>query len=399
MTRGTRPAARPAMAAAAVVLALLASGCLLLPRPANDLPPADVMPALVAPPYQEETPPTAERLAQLSPEERATFEVYRAVNRGVVNITSVSVAYNWFLQPVPQQGTGSGSILDQKGNVVTNFHVVKGADRLMVTLYDGASYEARVVGVDPENDLAVIRFDPAGRELTTVQFGASRRLVVGQKVVALGNPFGLERTLTTGVISSLHRPLQTPEGFIIRELIQTDAAINPGNSGGPLLNLAGEMVGINTMILAPAGGNVGIGFAVPADTARRVAADIIAYGTVRRGWIEMDPVPLFPALAERAGLSVTQGLLVSRVVRGGNAEKAGLRGGEPERALTTGGRTVLLGGDVILSVQGLPVWTLMDLLGALESSHPGETVRLEVLRGGGRLTVPVKLVERPRVMM
>jgi len=381
---------------AAAFVALMTSGCILLPRPVADVPLGNVMPALVAPPYQEEPVPSAEMLARLTPEEGSTYGVYRTINRGVVNITSVSVAYNWFLQPVPQQGTGSGSILDRSGNVVTNFHVIKDAERLFVTLFNGASAEARVIGVDPENDLAVIRFDPSGRELVTVPFGVSRDLVVGQKVVALGNPFGLERTLTTGVISSLRRPLQTPEGFIIRELIQTDAAINPGNSGGPLLNLAGEMVGINTMIFSPAGGNVGIGFAVPADTARRVASDIIAFGTVRRGWIELDPVSLFPALAERAGIPDTPGLLVSQVLKGGNADTAGLRGGDPQRTVTTGDRTVRLGGDVILSVEGLPVWTLMDLLGALESTHPGDTVDLEILREGRRLTIPVTLAPRLR---
>jgi S1-C subfamily serine protease len=267
-----------------------------------------------------------------------------------------------------------------------------------VTLYDGSEFEARVVGVDPENDLAVIRFDPSGRELPPVAFGASYGLVIGQKVASLGNPFGLERTLTLGVVSGLRRPLLTPEGFIIRELIQTDAAINPGNSGGPLLNMQGEMVGINTMILAPAGGNVGIGFAVPADTARRVVADILSYGMVRRGWIEIEGVPLFPALAEKAGLEATRGILVSRITRGGNAEKAGLRGGNPARSLVTGGRTVLLGGDVILSINGLPVWTVMDFLGALENSRPQQTAQLEVLRGTERLTIPVVLGERPRGM-
>ena len=388
--------ARAFAAPAGIVAALLTTGCMVLPGlSADNVPPERVIPALVAPSYQEGTPPSAERLSELDPEERATYEAYRAVNHGVVNITSVSVGYNWFLQAVPQQGIGSGSILDQAGNVLTNYHVVKGAVRLFVTLFDGSNIEGRVVGIDPENDLAVIRFDPAGRQLTTVPMGSSRSLVVGQKVAALGNPFGLERTLTLGVVSSLHRPLQTPDGFIIRELIQTDAAINPGNSGGPLLNLAGEMVGINTMILSPAGGNIGIGFAVPVDTARRVAADLVAYGTVRRGWIEIDPVPLFPALAERAGLSVSKGLLISEVLRGGNAERAGLRGGNPESSVTTGGHTVFLGGDVIVSVAGLPVWTVMDLLGALEGTHPGDTVQVEIVRGGGRMTVPVRLAERP----
>jgi len=387
---------RLAAAAAVIALALLSSGCLVLPTLSGDnIPPEPVMPALAAPSYQEGSPPSAERLSQLDPEERATWEVYRAANHGVVNITSVSVAYNWFLQEVPQQGIGSGSIIDQSGAVLTNYHVVKGAVKLTVTLFDGSSLEARIVGTDPENDLAVLRFNPAGRALEPVPMGTSRSLVVGQKVVALGNPFGLQRTLTMGVVSSLHRPLGTPEGFIIRDLVQTDAAINPGNSGGPLLNLAGEMVGINTMILAPSGGSIGIGFAVPVDTARRVVAELLAYGRVRRGWIDIDPVPLFPALSRRAGVSVTQGLLVSRVKRGSPAEKAGLRGGDPGNTVLVGGAQAYLGGDVILSVGGQPVWTPVDLLGALESTHPGETVQVQVLRDGRTVTLPLVLAERP----
>ena len=383
--------------AALVPACLAAAGCLLLPQsPASGASPNELVPALVVQPHEEEPQPSAEQLRELSPEERAVYEVYRRVNRGVVNITSLSVRYNWFLQAVPQEGTGSGSTLDSQGNVLTNYHVVKGAERLYITLYDGSNFEARVVGTDPENDLAVVRFDPAGRELVTMPLGVSRSLVVGQKLIALGNPFGLERTLTTGVVSGLRRPLATAEGFIIRELIQTDAAINPGNSGGPLLNLKGEMVGINTMILAPAGGNIGIGFAVPVDTARRVLPDLLAYGAVRRGWIEIEPVPIFPALAREAGLAANQGILVSRVAPGGNAENAGLRGGSVDSYLESGGRTIYLGGDIILSIDGQMVWTLMDLLGVLESTRPGQTVALEVLRAGQKLSIPVVLSERPR---
>ncbi|HET6450260.1 MAG TPA: trypsin-like peptidase domain-containing protein, partial [Spirochaetia bacterium] len=287
------------------------------------------------------------------------------------------------------------SIQNKDGNVLTNLHVVKGATRLIVTLYDGENFDARVVGVDPENDLAVVRFDPSGRHLNPVPLGVSRDLLVGQKVIALGNPFGLQRTLTVGVVSSLHRPLQSPEGFLLRDLIQTDAAINPGNSGGPLLDSQGTMVGISTMILAPAGGNIGIGFAVPVDAARRVIPDILAYGEVRRGWIQIDPVSISPALARRADLPVAKGVMISRVAPGGNADTAGLRGGDPSRGLFVGGRPVYLGGDIIVSIEGLPTWTTIDILGALEGTHPGDTVRLEIVRDGQKIQVPVVLAARP----
>ena len=225
-------------------------------------------------------------------DEANNIAIYQRFNLAVVNITAVTIDYSWFLDPVPRAGTGSGTIIDHDGHVLTNYHVIKDARELTVTLANGDELIGSLVGVDPENDLAVIKIEPDGRQLSTMPLGRSEDLLVGQKVLAIGNPFGLSRTLTTGVVSGLGRPVSTDSGGIIQEMIQTDASINPGNSGGPLLNSRGEMIGINTTIISPSGGSVGIGFAVPIDTARRVLPELLAAGEVRRGWIEMRPVPL-----------------------------------------------------------------------------------------------------------
>jgi S1-C subfamily serine protease len=330
----------------------------------------------------------------VSPDEANNIDLYQRLNPAVVNITSVSFEYNWFLEPVPQQGTGSGSVIDAKGNVLTNYHVVKDASELSVTLADGVDRKGKVVGVDPENDLAVIQFDPKGARLTVIPFGSSAGLRVGQKVLAIGNPFGLDRTLTTGIISGLGRPVKTESGIVIREMIQTDASINPGNSGGPLLNSKGEMIGVNTMIFSPSGGSVGIGFAVPIDTARRVVPDLLRFGKVQRGWIDIKPVQLFPRLVSYANLPVSEGVLVSEVTPGSPAEKAGLKGGsDPVRY----GRSLFyLGGDIIVEVDRMPISSLYDLLGALEDNKPGETVEVKILRSRKPQTLAVKLSERPQ---
>jgi S1-C subfamily serine protease len=341
--------------------------------------------------------PVAE-LQAFSEDERENISVYERLNEAVVNITTETVAVNWFLEPVPQQGgSGSGSIIDTRGYVLTNNHVIEKAYKVYVNLSDGSQYEGKVIGTDPENDLAVLKFDPPkGLELQTVPFGDSAPLKVGQKVLAIGNPFALERTLTVGIVSGLGRPIQTSQNNIIRDMIQTDASINPGNSGGPLLDARGKMIGVATMIYSPSGGSVGIGFAVPVNTAKRVVAELIQFGRVRRGWIDATVVQLFPALVEYAKLPVDKGLLVSRTKRGGSAEKAGVRQGtEPVRY---GSSVIYLGGDIIVSVDGLKIGRLADLYSALEDNKPGEKVAVELLRAGKSVKIDVVLADRAEVL-
>jgi S1-C subfamily serine protease len=336
---------------------------------------------------------TAELLTYTE-DERENISVYEQLNEAVVNVTTETVAINWFLEPVPQEGgSGSGSIFDTRGYVLTNNHVIENAYKVFVNLADGSQLEGSLVGTDPENDLAVLKFDPPrGTDLKTVPFGDSGNLKVGQKVMAIGNPFALERTLTVGIVSGLGRPIQTSRQNIIRDMIQTDASINPGNSGGPLLDSQGRMIGINTMIYSPSGGSVGIGFAVPVNTAKRVVAELIAYGKVRRGWIDASVVQLFPALVTYAKLPVSSGLLVSRTKRNGYAEQAGIRqGSEPVRY---GSSVIYLGGDIITSADGMKIETLADLYSALEDNKPGERVAVEVIRGGRTIKLEVTLADR-----
>jgi S1-C subfamily serine protease len=281
--------------------------------------------------------------------------------------------------------------------VLTNNHVIENAYKVFINLADGSQFEGTVAGADPENDLAVVKFDPPrGMELRTVPYGNSSVLKVGQKVLAIGNPFALERTLTVGIVSGLGRPIQTSRQHVIRDMIQTDASINPGNSGGPLLDTQGRMIGINTMIYSPSGGSVGIGFAVPVNTAKRVVTELIQYGKVRRGWIDANMVQLFPSLVRYAKLPVNSGLLVSRTRRNGFAEKAGLRqGSEPVQY----GRSVIyLGGDIITSVDGMKTNTLADLYSALEDNKPGEKIKIEILRGGKPATLELTLADREEVL-
>jgi S1-C subfamily serine protease len=333
-------------------------------------------------------------LVSYTEDERENISIYEQYNSAVVNITTEVVAINWFLEPVPQDGgSGSGSIIDTKGYVLTNNHVIENAYKVYINLADGSQYEGTVVGTDQENDIAVLKFDPPrGMELRIIPYGDSSNLKVGQKVLAIGNPFALERTLTVGIVSGLGRPIQTSRQNIIRDMIQTDASINPGNSGGPLLDTQGRLIGINTMIYSPSGGSVGIGFAIPVNTAKRVVAELIDHGKVRRGWIDANVVQLFPDLVRYAKLPVNQGLLVSRTTRSGQAEKAGLRQGT--EAVRYRSSVIYLGGDIITSVDGMKTDTYADLLSALEDNKPGEKVKVEIIRGGRSLSLEITLADR-----
>ena len=337
-------------------------------------------------------------LLPFSEGERENIRIYEQLNEGVVNITTETVAINWFLEPVPQEGgAGSGTIFDTRGFVLTNNHVIENATRVFINLADGSQFEGTVIGTDPENDIAVLKFEPPpGMELRVIPFGSSDNLRVGQKVLAIGNPFALERTLTVGIVSGLGRPVQISNNRIIRDMIQTDASINPGNSGGPLLDANGRMIGMNTMIYSPSGGSVGIGFAVPIDTAKRVVAEILEFGRVRRGWIDATVVHLFPALVRYAELPVDSGLLVSRTRRSGLAERAGLRqGNDPVQY----GRSIIyIGGDIITSVNGMRTNTLADLYSSLESSRPGDIVSVDILRAGRPMTLNITLADREEVL-
>ena len=334
--------------------------------------------------------------AAVSSDEANNIEIYQRYNEGVVNISALMPEHHWFLNAVPRYGSGAGSgtVIDREGHILTNYHVVGGARQVSVTLAGGEEREGRVIGVDPENDLAVVKLDPRGLHLTVIPFGRSADLLVGQKVLAIGNPFALSRTLTTGVVSGLGRPVRADSGAIIQEMIQTDASVNPGNSGGPLLNSRGEMIGITTTIISPSGGSVGIGFAVPIDTARRVLPELIRHGEVRRGWIDVRPVQLFPRLVRQLNLPVERGILVSEAIAGGNAEAAGLRGGDQQ---VRWGRSLFrVGGDIIVAVDGTVTDTIADLFNALEDNKPGDRVEVVYQRGARRRATTVVLSRRAR---
>ena len=326
--------------------------------------------------------------APLDNEEEVNVRVYKQSIPSVVNITSRAVAFNFFYGLVPEEGQGSGVIIDKTGFILTNYHVIANARQLEVTLHNRRKYPARVVGVDRSHDLAVISIE--GKDLTPATLGDSTGLQVGQKVFAIGNPFGLAGTMTRGIVSSI-RSVQEPEGNVIDEAIQTDAAINPGNSGGPLLNSKGEVIGINTMIASNVGQSAGIGFAIPINTAKAVLNDLVTQGRVRRPALGIRGLPIGPELAQQMGLAADYGVLIQQVESGSAADRAGLHGGN-ERAYL-GNVPIMIGGDLIVAVDGQTIEDNRDLAQVMNKHRAGDNVTLTVYRGKRKMDVKVTLGE------
>ena len=328
-------------------------------------------------------------------DEIQNISVYEKCSDAVVNISTKVISYSWFYDPYPTDGgSGSGSIIDKRGYVVTNRHVIKDAYKIYISLSDGTQYEGTLVGEDAQTDLAVIKFTPPeNMELTTIGFSDSNKLRVGQKVIAIGNPFGFDRTMTTGIISSLGRPIQS-NNTIFRDMIQTDTAINPGNSGGPLFDTQGRMIGINTMIYSTSGSSAGVGFAIPVNTAKRIVSDLMKYGKVKRGSLNISAVQISSTLSRYIDLPVKEGLLVSEVDEKSNAYKAGLKGGTEAVRFTRSSQIFYIGGDIITAINGTPVSSSADYNSVLESTKPGDTAIVSVIRGSERIDLKIVLEEQ-----
>jgi S1-C subfamily serine protease len=324
----------------------------------------------------------------LDGEEQNNISVYRRNIPSVVNVTSRAMSFDFFYGMVPQEGQGSGFVIDKEGHILTNYHVVADARQVEVTLHNRKKYRATVVGTDPAHDLAVIQIKAP--DLVPSVLGDSRNLQVGQKVYAIGNPFGLAGTMTRGIVSSI-RPVREPNGATIDEAIQTDAAINPGNSGGPLMNWHGEVIGINTMILSSVGQNAGIGFAIPINTAKAVLNDLMTLGRVRRPALGVRTIPISAELADEMGLPVDYGLLIIQTVAGGSAERAGLRGGT-ERAYL-GNIPIMLGGDLIVAIDGEKIEDEQTLSQMMNNHRAGDTVKVTIYRNKKKMDVDVALGE------
>jgi S1-C subfamily serine protease len=324
----------------------------------------------------------------LDGEEQNNISVYRKNIPSVVNVTSRAMTFDFFYGLVPQEGQGSGFVIDKDGHILTNYHVIADARQVEVTMHNRKKYKATVVGTDPAHDLAVIQIKAS--DLVPAVLGDSRNLQVGQKVYAIGNPFGLAGTMTRGIVSSI-RPVREPNGAMIDEAIQTDAAINPGNSGGPLMNWHGEVIGINTMILSNVQQNSGIGFAIPINTAKAVLNDLMTLGRVRRPALGVRTIPINAELADEIGLPVDYGLLVIQVTPGGSADLAGLQGGT-ERAYL-GNIPIMLGGDLIVAIDDQKVQDEDDLTQMMNNHRAGDKVKVTIYRNKRKMDVSVALGE------
>jgi S1-C subfamily serine protease len=332
------------------------------------------------------------RDAALTDDESINVRVYRQASAAVANVLTKATEYDFFMDPVPVEGAGSGFLIDPRGYILTNFHVVQEAQSIEVVLGDQTRYVAKFIGADQRNDVALLKIDPKGKTLVALPLGDSSKLQVGQKVLAIGNPFGFQSTLTTGVVSALGRTVQTSQTTLIDEAIQTDAAINRGNSGGPLINSHGEVIGINSAIYTPSGTTAGIGFAIPVNTAKRIAHDLMTEGRVRQAFLGAQTLSVGGWLSEALDLPVQEGLLIEQVTKGGPAAAAGLHGGD--RAAQAGMQRITIGGDVIVAIDGQKIGSQSDMNLVLNRKRPGDTVSVTVYRGGKKMDVPVKLGER-----
>ncbi len=334
----------------------------------------------------------AHGVSRYSIDEQENIRIYEKSSRAIVNISNFTVNYDFFYRAIPtESGSGTGFIIDKSGIIVTNFHVVENAKKLLVTLSDNSQWPGKIIGTDPNNDLAIVMIEAPESRYDSLEFSNSNDISVGQKVLALGNPFGLRQTLTTGIISALGRTIAAKNGRKIEGIIQTDAAINPGNSGGPLLDSEGKVIGINTAIIGSAG-SVGIGFAVPSNTALRILPDLLKHGYVLRPWLGVEPIPT--VYLRRIGIDVPDGLLIARVVKGASADQAGLRGAT--KTVKVGNYKVPWGGDIITHINEKKVTSMEDLAQQIETRKSGDKVTISYIRNKRDNSVAVKLTLRPK---
>jgi S1-C subfamily serine protease len=329
---------------------------------------------------------------QLTEDEAINVRIYRQASPAVANILTKTTGYDFFLDPVPVEGAGSGFVIDPRGYILTNFHVVENTQSIEVILGDKSRAPAKFIGADERNDVALIKIDPKGKQLVALPLGDSSTLQVGQKVLAIGDPFGFQSTLTTGVVSALGRTVQTSEKTFIDDAIQTDASINRGNSGGPLIDSHGDVIGINTAIYTPSGTTAGIGFAIPINTAKLIANDLMTGGKVRRAYLGVQTIPIAGWLSEALDLPVQEGLLVEQTTKDSPAAAAGIHGGD--KLALAGMRRIMIGGDVIVGIDGQKVSNQFDINYVLNRKRPGDSITITLYRGGKKLDIPVKLGER-----